>query len=256
MLKWVRGLLSGLAVFTLAASLLPATVHAYSYGDPNEEAVAEAYKKMAAKLNQSPPDFAGAQAAFEPVKEELDMHMGPEPAATVLEDLRAKNKDGAMSAMQKILVLNIARRFASIEQDFQNYKQAKMLMAKANATYEALSPEVKQKDPALDGTLRQEFQKALDSLGNPGLFGVGVKQPDPNAFKASKEKILKSLQDRFGLKSLEVGHFKEGSDPSNEQNRNKQAGTDFSEIRNWLPIAVIVLVIAGIVVYTRRKMRR
>ncbi|MFC4766923.1 hypothetical protein [Effusibacillus consociatus] len=240
----------------LVAGLFPAAAGAYSYGDPNEEQVAEVYKKMVAKLNESPADFAGAKAIFEPVKNELDMHMGPEPAASVLANLNEKKKDEVIHDMQKILVLNIARRLENIEKDFKNYSQTKLLIAKANATYAALSPSVKEKNAALDASVRQEFENALQSLGNPGLFGVGVKEPDPASFKSSKEKILKSLQDQFGLKSLEVGHFKEGSGPGNEQNAKKQVGTDFSDVKNWIPIALIVIVVAGVIILTRRKMRK
>lgn len=254
--KRLRNGLLGVLVLIWGAGWFPATANAYSYGDPNEEPVAEAYKKMVAKLNETPPDFDGAKAAFEPVRQELDMHMGTEPAASVLANLKDRKKENVISDMQKILVLNIARRLDNIEKDFQNYKQGRLLIAKANATYEALSPAVKQKDPALDAALRQEFEKALQSLGNPGLFGVGVKEPDPASFKGSKETILKSLQKQVGLQSLEIGHFAEGSGPGNEKNRTQQVGSDFSDVKNWIPIAVIVAVVAGIVVFTRKKMRK
>lgn len=240
----------------LLTTVLSATAQAYSYGDPNQELVAEVYKKMVAKLNESPPDFAGAQSQFETVKSELDMHIGQEPSASVMANLKAQNKEAVLRDMQKILVLNIARRLDNIEKDFQNYKQNKTLLAKSLASYDALSPVIKQKDPALDDSMRKQFEAALQSLGNPGLFGVGVKEPDPQAFKKEKDKILNTLQQQFGLKSLEVGHFAEGAGPGNEQNQNKQAGTDFSDLKNWIPIAVIVLALAGVVVYSRRKRRK
>lgn len=245
-----------IATFVLISGLFSGMAQAYSYGDPNQEPVADVYKKMAADLNESPPDFAGAKSTFESVKQELDMHMGTEPSAAVLGHLQDKNKDAVQKDMQKVLVLNIARRMESIENDFQNYKQNKTLVAKALATYDALSPIVKQKDPALDDSLRKEFDNALQSLGNPGLFGVGVKQPDPKAFADSRDKILKPLQAQFNLKSLEVGHFAEGPGPGNEQNQNKQAGTDFSNPKNWIPIAVIIIAIAGAVAFARRRSRK
>ncbi len=251
-----KTILSAATAFLLLVSVFPSSAQAYSYGDPNQEAVAEAYKKMVAKLNENPPDFAGAQAQFEPVKEELDMHMGQEPSASVMTSLKANNKEAVLRDMQKILVLNIARRMDNIEKDFQNYKQNKTLLAKSLASYDALSPVVKQKDPALDDSLRKQFEAALQSLGNPGLFGVGVKEPNPQAFKTGKEQILKTLQEQFALKSLEIGHFTEGAGPGNEQNRDKQAGANFLELKNWLPIAVIIFVIAGVVVYSRKKMRK
>jgi hypothetical protein len=256
MKQFWKQLMAALGVLLILGGVLPQQASAYSYGDPNEEAVAEVYKKMVAKLNEDPPNFAGAKEIFDPIKQELDMHMGADASEAVHKALDAKNKELVILDMQKILVLNIARRMESIEKDFQNYKNTKMLIAKANATYEALSPAVKQKNPGLDTELRAEFEKALQSLGNPGLFGVGVKEPEPQVFKASKDKILTSLQKQFNLKSLEVGHFTEGPGPGNEQNARKRVGTDFSDIKNWIPIAVIVGALTGIILFTRKKARK
>ncbi|WP_027409524.1 hypothetical protein [Anoxybacteroides tepidamans] len=232
----------------------PMTAFAYSYGDPNEEKVAEVYKQMAEKLNQQPPDFAEAKTIFETVKEELDMHMGTEPSQTVLADIDAKNKEAVLRDMKKILVLNIARRLENIEKNFKQYETSKRLLAKAFATYEALSPSVQANDAALDKQLRTEFDNALQSLGNPGLFGVGKKQSDIEKFKKSKEFILTSLQKQFGLKSLKVGHFSESATEKSDAAEKKE-WTDLSKLKNWIPLAVLVVVIAGVVIYSVRRKR-
>ena len=38
------------------------SVFAYSYGDPNEEKVAEAYKQMVTKLDENPANFKEAKS--------------------------------------------------------------------------------------------------------------------------------------------------------------------------------------------------
>ncbi|ALF11732.1 hypothetical protein [Parageobacillus thermoglucosidasius] len=232
----------------------PISVFAYSYGDPNEEKVAEAYKQMAEKLNEQPPNFAEARAIFETVKEEIDMHMGKEPSQAVLSALDKKDKEAVLKNMEKILVLNIARRLENVEKNFAQYDTSKRLLAKAFATYEALSPMVQGKDAALDKQLKDEFNKALQSLGNPGLFGVGEKETDIEQFKKSKETILTSLQKQFGLKSLKVGHFSESA-TEKPQEVQKKEWTDLSKLKNWIPIAILVIVIAGAVVYSWRRKR-
>ncbi|MBY6269619.1 hypothetical protein, partial [Parageobacillus thermoglucosidasius] len=214
----------------------PISVFAYSYGDPNEEKVAEAYKQIAEKLNEQPPNFAEARAIFETVKEEIDMHMGKEPSQAVLSALDKKDKEAVLKNMEKILVLNIARRLENVEKNFAQYDTSKRLLAKAFATYEALSPMVQGKDAALDKQLKDEFNKALQSLGNPGLFGVGEKETDIEQFKKSKETILTSLQKQFGLKSLKVGHFSESA-TEKPQEVQKKEWTDLSKLKNWIPIA-------------------
>jgi tetratricopeptide (TPR) repeat protein len=228
-------------------------VSAYSYGDPSEEKVAEVYKEMVAKLNNNPPKFDEAKSVFETVKEELDKHMGTEPSETVLKDLENEDSKAVIRDMEKILVLNIARRLENIEKNFKEYDTSKRLIAKAFATYEALSPVVQSKNKELDRQIRAEFDKALQSLGNPGLFGVGNREEDIEAFKESKDAILTSLQKEFKLKSLEVGHF---SESETAEHTGKKDWTDLSKIKNWIPIIVIVAVIIAIVVYSMVKKRK
>lgn len=241
-------------LFLLVITQHPLFAAAYSYGNPNEEAVAEVYKKVVAFLNQSPPAYADAKAALQTVREELDMHMGKEPGRAIEQALDGQNKDAAIDAFQKTLVLNIARRLDNVENDFSNYKQGKLLLAKGLATYDALSPVVKTNNAALDQTIRQDFETALQALGNPGLFGVGVKEPDKALFTSKKDEILKNLQEQFHLKSLEVGHFSSGQGPDNPLNPSNTSG-GVSGLKNWIPIAVILLVLAVIVVRTLRKRR-
>lgn len=139
----------------------------------------------------------------------------------------------------------------NIDKNFSEFDTSKRLLAKALATYEALSPKIVAKDSDLDKEIKAEFDKALESLGNPGLFGVGQKEPDQDTFKTSKEKILSTLQTEFDIKSLEVGHFSESATETDKVTNN--AWTDPSNIRNWIPIIIIVSVIAAVVFVAKRK---
>jgi septum formation inhibitor MinC len=245
-------------VLIFILNITPLNAYAYSYGDPNEEKVAEVYKQMKEKLNQEPPNFAEAKAIFETVKEEIDMHMGPEPSQAVLKAMEEKDKEIVIKDMEKILVLNIARRLENIEKNFNEYDTSKRLLAKAFATYEALSPVVQAKDAPLDKQMKEEFDRALQSLGNPGLFGVGKKESNIDEFKKSKEEILTSLQKEFKLKSLEVGHFTESATEQAKQSEGvgKKEWTDLSKMKNWIPIIVLIVAIAGVIIYTTAKKKK
>ena len=118
------------------------------------------------------------------------MHMGPDPSKIILHNLKDKDKEQTIDNMDELLVLNIARRLENIEKNFSEYDTSKRFLAKGFATYEALSPKIEAKNPDIDKEIKAEFDKALESLGNPGLFGVGQKEANLEAFKASKEKIL------------------------------------------------------------------
>jgi hypothetical protein len=228
---------------------------AYSYGDPNEEKLAEVYKEMMLQLDKNPPDFTSAKAVFETVKKEVDMHMGPETSEIILKNIEKKDKKNVTENMEKLLVLNIARRLENIEKNFSEYDTSKKLLAKAFATYEALSPIVEAKSTETDKKLKAEFDDALNSLGNPGLFGVGKKESDIEAFKESKETILTTLQKEFDLASLEVGHFTESENES-AMNTGKKDWTDLSNIRNWIPLLVIVGIIAGVIGFGVRQRKK
>jgi len=234
--------------------MLITSANAYTYGDPNKEEVAEAYKEMLVKLDEEPPNFAESKKIYEAVKEEVDMHMGAEPSEFILAGIDSEDKEAVIENMEKLLVLNIARRLENIEGKFTEYDTSKKLLAKAFATYEALSPKVEAQNPELDQKIKTSFDEALNALGNPGLFGVGKKESDLEAFKANKEEILTSLQKEFKLKSLEVGHFSESAIET--ESSGKKEWTDISNFRNWIPLILLVAAIAGVVVFTIRKRNR
>lgn len=241
-----------MSVILILINANPPAAHAYSYGDPNEEKVAEVYKEMQLKLDEDPPNYSAAQSLFETVKEEIDMHMGTEPGEIIMQNLNDKDKEATEENMEKLLILNIARRLESIEKNFKEYDTSKKLLAKGFATYQALSPKVENSNPEIDKKIKAEFDSALEALGNPGLFGVGKKPSDLNAFNSSKEEILNSLQKEFNLGSLEVGHFTEVAE---EEGPGKKDWTDLSNIRNWIPLILIVGVIAAVIVVGIRKRR-
>lgn len=223
---------------------------AYSYGDPNEEKVAEAYKQMLVKLDENPPNFTEAKKVYESVQEEIDMHMGKEPSEIILKNLEAEDKENTIVNMEKLLVLNIARRLEGIEKNFEEYDTSKKLLAKGFATYEAMSSKVEAENPETNQAIKKDFEEALEALGNPGLFGVGKKEADKKVYTENKDAILEALKKQFDIKSLEVGHF---SESATETENGKKEWTDTSNIKNWIPIILIVGLIAAIVIYTIRK---
>ncbi|WP_270179508.1 hypothetical protein [Alkalihalobacillus sp. CinArs1] len=233
----------------------PLKAFAYSYGDPTEEKVAEAYSEMVAKLNESPPNYDKASEIFATVEEEIQLHMGDDAVSVIKSALENEDKEEVITNMQKILVLNISRRLENVEDNFEEYDTTRKLVGKADATYKKLSPVVKQKNEEVDSEIKSDFETILNSLGNPGLFGVGEKESDKDQFIESKDKILTALQDQFNMESVEIGHFgKSATDDTNDN--GKTEWTDLGQLSNWLPIVLIVIVIAGVVIYTTRMRRR
>jgi hypothetical protein len=251
-----KRILSSVFLLTLICTLaVPNLAQAYSYGDPTEEKVAEAYSEMSAKLNESPPNFNQAKEIFSSVKEEIQLHMGDDAVQAVQTELDNKNEEAVITNMQQILVLNISRRLENVEKDFEEYDTTRKLVGKADATYKTLSPVVKDTNPELDETIKNEFEVLLDSLGNPGLFGVGEKESNEEQFAESKKVILDGLQNHFEMKSVEIGHFGESA-TEEETPSGKTDWTDLGQLSNWLPLIILVAIIVGVIVYTTRKRRR
>ncbi len=253
-----KRILSSFFILTIICTLgVPNLAHAYSYGDPTEEKVAEAYTEMSAKLNESPPNFDEANQIFASVKDEIQLHMGDDAVQAVQRELDNEDKEAVITNMQQVLVLNIARRLENVEDDFEEYDTTRKLVGKADATYKKLSPIVKENDAELDQTIKSEFETILDSLGNPGLFGVGEKESNEEQFTKSKKVILNGLQQYFDMKSVEIGHFGESATEEEGANGNEKTDwTDLGQLSNWLPIIILVGVIIAVVIYATRKRRR
>ncbi len=248
MKKIIVGILTFLSLFSIHTSTF-----AYSYGNPNEEKIAEAYKEMAIKLDENPPNYKAAKEIYSTVQEEIDQHMGSAPSKAIEKAFEKEDKELLLTDMQSILALNIGRRLENVEQKFTDYDTSKRLLAKAFATYEALSPLVAAKDKALDTKMRDEFNKALEAMGNPGLFGVGQKEANKDAFVASKKIILDELKKEFHIKDYKVGHFDEKSEST--EAAEKTEWTDLSSVKNWLPIIVIVALLVALITYAIRRRR-
>ncbi|HZG76999.1 MAG TPA: hypothetical protein VEZ72_14195, partial [Paenibacillus sp.] len=175
-----------LAVVLLLAA--PQQVGAYSYGDPNQETIAEAMKEMIAKLPDGAADWAAVGEIYKVHRPEIESHFGASVAATLDADIKAQEKDRFLSNYKALLVLNLERRFDYANKDVNDYSAAKLLLAKAKGTYDVLQPYVS--DDATDAAVRTAFDEALAALGNPGLFGVGEEPVDPETFKTKTAFIL------------------------------------------------------------------
>ncbi|MYL34748.1 hypothetical protein GLW08_02820 [Pontibacillus yanchengensis] len=247
--------LNGLLVIILFLTIsMPSNVSAYSYGDPSKEKIAEVHENMMTKLNQSPPNFNEAEALFNTIKEEVSMHMGEDVSQVILNSLEEEDKEATIKNMQKLLALNISRRLEAVEKNFDEYDTSKKLLAKGFDTYEALSPVIAAKNAELDTNLKAEFDKALEALGNPGLFGVGEKESDKEQFIESKSFILDKLKEPLNIEEYSAGHFTESATAGESENQSdKDQYTDFSELKNWLPIVILAVIIIAVFLYVRKR---
>ncbi|GGA00696.1 hypothetical protein GCM10008018_53770 [Paenibacillus marchantiophytorum] len=191
-------LLAGLTLVLAAFLILPTSALAYSYGDANTEDVAETYKLVQTSIGNGANDWGAAEGAYKERRAELVAHFGEKVGTTLDANFQAKDNKLVIANFKAVLVMNLERRFTYAGQGIDDYAGAKLLLAKAKATYDALEPYV--------GSGKEEINKAFDAaleaLGNPGLFGVGKKPVQPDVFKEKVDLIYGKVKPLFPYKAF------------------------------------------------------
>lgn len=186
----------------MAAALLaaaPRSAAAYYYDAAGQDPLAAAYVAFAGALGESPPDWREAERQLAAVAAEVRLVFGDCALEPVRSALERRDAEGARAAFRRLLVIQIARRLAQARSAMEDdYPAAKEALARAAASYEPLAPHVKSADPQLDARIRQELEAMARDLGNPGLFGVGRREPDPRSFDRRRAEVIAALQSRFG----------------------------------------------------------
>ncbi|MDQ8734288.1 hypothetical protein [Paenibacillus sp. LHD-38] len=194
MSRWFR---SGLAVVALLLWLSPAQVSAYSYGDANTEDVAETFKIIVGAASGNKPDWKVVEETHKVRRSEIKSHFGESVAVTLDKNIEAKDSKLLTANYKAVLVMNLDRRFTYALKDVSDYAGAKLLLAKAKATFDTLAPYMSSGTDDINGA----FEEALEALGNPGLFGVGEKEVDPETFKQKVNFIYGKVKPQFPYKA-------------------------------------------------------
>ncbi|MBD0382145.1 hypothetical protein [Paenibacillus sedimenti] len=194
MKKW---LLTSLMLVLAALIVIPSSALAYSYGDANTEDVAETFKLVQTSLGDGANDWNAAQEAYKVRRAEIAAHFGEEVAVTLDTNFQAKDNKAVVSNFKAVLVMNLERRFTYASKGLDDYAQAKLLLAKAKATFDTLQPYI----GSGSDDINKAFDVALDALGNPGLFGVGKKEVQPEVFKEKVNFIYNKVKPLFPYKA-------------------------------------------------------
>lgn len=239
-----------LAIFL---TLAPAGVWAYSYGSADTEDMAETFKLVVSSLEQSPADWDAALAAHKARRSEIASHFGEEVAVTVDSNFAAKNAPETISNYKALLLMNLDRRFENTLESIADYSKAKLLLAKAKATFDTLAPYSEAKLSAEDMTkLTADFNTALDAIGNPGLFGVGKKAADKKVLKATVNEIYTKLKPLFPY----TPSVSSGNKPSDDNTNNPAEPDTIEGTKQHAPMeheertnsVVTLSVIGGIII--------
>ncbi|MEE8432087.1 MAG: hypothetical protein V3S16_12630 [Candidatus Desulfatibia sp.] len=84
------------------------------------------------------------------------------------------------------------------KENFKNYKNAKARLQLARKSYmDVLDGNVRKQKAASSLAIMSQFNVALENIGNPGLFGVGKKAPDPSGYNQAVKQIEALIVDSF-----------------------------------------------------------
>jgi LPXTG-motif cell wall-anchored protein len=237
----MRQLLCSLMIIILIlTSQSPA--YAYSYGDPGEEPFAKAFINLKMYLDND--NWDEVKVIINTYEKDFKLYFSA-TKPYIDEALEKKDKELLIESYQAALRLNIERRLFYATEDFENYGRAKMLLAKARGTFDILKPSVQEKEgQQFIQDIYTSFDKALEALGNPGLFGVGSKESDFDQFEQQTQYIIKQLKPLYPIESEGDSHF-----------YDEDIIDEFGESNNpfWLWFTILLVVIFILLVLFKRK---
>ncbi|WP_310619948.1 hypothetical protein [Flexibacterium corallicola] len=179
-------------IYAVLLSLFVAgPAHAYSYAAAGKEPLIDAREAILLAVNAG--DFEVATLAAGEVSEEIsyltkDYDSGLSKALD--NALASQDALEISAAINRAFQAEIARRLHAGAQNLDDYQTAKVLVVKSKRFFDAMAGE-------LPGAQRQVVEegliKALEAIGNPGVFGVGKKDADPVAYNAAVEDVLEAL---------------------------------------------------------------
>jgi hypothetical protein len=179
--------------FVMFATLgfLAGPVYAYSYAAAGAEPLLDGREALFAAAAAG--DWAKAEAALAAMKPDLDYlegHEVPGIEAAFSAAVAAKDPTALEAAFTRAASGEIERRINGARDNLGDYQTAKVLVVKAQRFYTAIAADL---PPDASKDLAAALPRALDAIGNPGVFGVGTKKADPAAFAAARADILKAL---------------------------------------------------------------
>lgn len=181
-----------IAVFSCVLALGSAgSACAYSYAEAgNEPLIDNRGNLLNAAVNG---DWDTVGVLYDKIKAEidyLDRNDSPGLRKVFSHALQTHGADALNHAFMRAYAGEIQRRINAAADNIAAYQTAKVLVVKARRFYQELAGDL---DPRARVALEDALRRALDALGNPGLFGYGRKPHDTNAFNQARDDIFLAI---------------------------------------------------------------
>lgn len=173
------------------AAFIASTLNAYSYAAAGKEPTIDAKEAITRAINGD--DFKKAQTVFKEY-EQTYRYLNDEFNTLLFEGLQTSILKHDKKQIARWLDISIAceiqRRIQGGLENIKEFNVAKVMLAKVDKFYKILSVSL---DKEKNETLKAAIKKCADSIGNPGLFGVGAKLADEQEYKKNQQVIYKVL---------------------------------------------------------------
>lgn len=175
----------------VATFLLGTQAMAYSYAAAGKEPLIDAREAVFLALSEN--DFAAVQVALDNAAEEityLDENHDAGLADAVREAVASGDGDQVTQALHRAFTAEITRRLEAGAESLDDYQAAKVLVVKSKRFFDAIAGD-------FSGEARQAAELAisqcLEAIGNPGVFGVGQRPADPQAYAQALGAVLQAI---------------------------------------------------------------
>jgi hypothetical protein len=176
------------------AAFIASTLHAYSYAAAGKEPTIDAKEAITRAINGN--DFKTAKVVFEQNSEHyryLNDHFNASLHEKLKQSIEKNDKKEIVRWLDVSVACEIQRRVQGGLENIKEFNVAKVMLAKADKFYKILSTSL---DKEKNDALKAAIKNCMNSIENPGLFGVGAKAAEIEEYKRNQQiitDILKSI---------------------------------------------------------------
>lgn len=173
--------------------LFGSSAQAYSYAAAGKEPLIDGREALLLALSQA--DFEAIATVANELSDEfhyLKETHHVDLASPMQTAIMSKDKAQIEVIMDQALVEEVVRRLEGAEQNLGDYQVAKVLVVKSKRFLDLVTPKLNSDKRE---TVNKAIVAALESIGNPGVFGVGQMPADPECFAKERQEIVKALQE-------------------------------------------------------------
>jgi hypothetical protein len=180
------------AVFVVLINTAPA--NAYSYGEEQDPMVVMFKSAIVAAKNGKWDEVSKLS------EKGINMQRGHKFEAGMLAPrfqsaIEAKSISKTALTFANLVFLSVREK---LHEDLGDYKNTKARLELARKSYkDVLDGNVKKKDAQRSAAILMQFDGALKSIGNPGLFGATKMEANPAAYKRSVKTIESLIEESF-----------------------------------------------------------